>query len=80
MGTRENRGQEAGPHVGGKGFKRVGSRKRAKGRKPRNRCRSWECKIWEMGDLDPPVLPSPLTLPLPHTFRVQQNIKKLAGI
>lgn len=37
MGTRENsyRGQEAGPQVGGKGFKRVGRRKRAKGRKPR---------------------------------------------
>ena len=51
-----------------------------KGGSRENRCRSWECKVWEMGDLDPPVLPSPLTLPLPHTFRVQQNIKKLAGI
>ena len=36
----------------------------------------------DMGDggFGPPVLPPPLTLPLPHTFRVQQNIKKLSGI
>ena len=35
VGTRANRGQEAGPQVGGKSFKRVGSEKRVKGRKPR---------------------------------------------